>query len=83
MGRAVEARLCGGEQLLDFLWRNGPRVQESLALVALLALQLDELGLVLDALGQGVEPEGLAELDEGLQQRPPAKTLLPPRARRG
>ena len=43
-------------------------VQESLATVALLTLELIELGLFLDSLGQGLDPERLAQLDEGVDQ---------------
>ena len=46
-----------------------PREQEALTRVAVGALQVLELGQVLDALAEGLEVERLAQVDEGLDER--------------
>ncbi len=47
---------------------EGAREEEALAVVAVFALQVLELGLVLDALGEGLDVERLAELHEGVDE---------------
>jgi hypothetical protein len=58
----------GAEELCDPLGVKWPGMEEPLTLVALLVLQLGELGVVLDALGEGLEVEGLAQSDQRLEQ---------------
>src|SRR5664280_921145 len=51
--------------------RGGERAgeQEPLGEVATLALELADLAVILDSLGQRLQAEGLAELDQGVGER--------------
>src|SRR5205823_13936829 len=56
------------EELLDVVGRERSSEDEALAAVAVLVLQLPELLLLLDPLGERLEAELLAELHERVQQ---------------
>lgn len=58
----------GSEQLLHLFRRERPGQEESLAELTLFRLKLGELRYLFDALGQGLEVEGLAELHEGVDE---------------
>ena len=56
--------------ILDVVGRERPGEDEALPAVALLLLELAELLVLLDALGERLQAELLAELHERVQQRP-------------
>src|SRR5580704_14012425 len=64
-------REAGGlaQEALDDVGRKRAREQESLGEVAPLALQLANLAVVLDALGERLQPQRLAELDQRVRER--------------
>ena len=57
------------EEVLDVVGGERAGEHEALAAVALLVLQLAELLVLLDALGQRLQAELLAELHERVQER--------------
>ena len=62
LGPVLQERLGGG-------YVEGTGEEEALAAVAVLVSEQGELVLLLDALGEGLDREGLAELHEGVDQR--------------
>ena len=62
LGPVLKKRLGGGHV-------EGTGEQEALPAVAVLASEQGELLLLLDALGEGLDRERLAELHEGVDQR--------------
>ena len=64
------------QQLVNRAGGSGRREQEALTEVAPLSLELvASCGACLYALTQGFEPERLAELDEGVDQRPATRAI--------
>ena len=66
----VLGRGPSGQEVLHGAGLEWPCEQVALATVAVLALELGVLLGLLDPLGQGLETEGLAQLDQGADQRP-------------
>ena len=64
-----DRRLVGVEELLDCVDIERAREQEALSMVTVFALQGLELGALLDTLGERLDVECLAELNECVDER--------------
>src|SRR5271154_298407 len=64
------------KELLGIGHAEGPGKQEALPAVAILASEQGQLFLLLDALGEGLDRERLAELHKGVDQRLPLLVVL-------
>src|SRR5665213_539094 len=69
LGRLCQRAMTGLlQQAIHGLHVERPGEEESLSGVYVLGGQLDTLTVVLDAFGDGFEPEGLAQLDHGVDE---------------
>jgi hypothetical protein len=71
-GRSARSRRRSGPTLHEvaaLVGRHRPGEQKALAYVTPLRLEPHQLGLILDALGDCLDPERAPELDEGADQR--------------